>query len=95
MDDNNRHDKPDRKSHMAFTLHENYRQMRKPGNGKGGLAGGKVHHLAVQCQIVNPENIYSSNILQIGHVILRNIYRLGVGDPFNPSIPEGEAGGSL
>ena len=34
---------------------------------------GRAHQMVVQCQIVSPENIYTSNITQTEQGILRNI----------------------
>lgn len=41
---------------------------------RGGLLQRKAHQLAIQCPIVSPENIHTSNTVPTEQVILRNIY---------------------
>lgn len=47
---------------------------RKTGSGKCGLPQGREHHFLVGCQMVSPESIHKSNIMQTGKVLFRNIY---------------------
>ena len=53
---------------------KNYRNYRrKAGRGRGGPPQGRAHQLVIQYQMVNPENIHTSSIIQTAQVISMNI----------------------
>lgn len=48
--------------------------MRKAGSKRGGLLQNRTHQPAVQGQMVSPESINTSNIMEAEQVIFTNIY---------------------
>lgn len=53
---------------------KNYSQLKKSGNYRSSLPDERTYQLIVQNQKFIPRNIYSSNITQAKHIILRDIY---------------------
>ena len=57
------------KAHEASTLHQELQQQRKARRERGGLYQGRAHKPEVQGQMVNFENMYTSNIIQTEQVL--------------------------
>lgn len=62
------------KSHKASSDAKNYRQVKKAERWRNSLPQGKTHLLVTPYQMVSPENIHISNIVQIVQVALGNIH---------------------
>jgi hypothetical protein len=58
---------------IAQSYTKNCRQLSKARRERGGLPQGTVCQLVVKLQIVNPENIHTSNIIWTQQVIFRKI----------------------
>lgn len=56
---------------QAYT--KNYKQLRNAEGGRNSLLQGRAHHLIIQYQMANSENISASNITQMEQVMLSNI----------------------
>ena len=57
------------KVHRLQTYINNYRQLKKTGSGRS-LPQERVHQLVFQHQIISPENIHTSNIVQVSPVFI-------------------------
>lgn len=53
---------------------KNYRQLRKAGSKKGVSSQRRACQLVFNCEMVNLESIYASNIIQTQQVIFENVY---------------------
>lgn len=53
---------------------ENYRPPRKARSWRNSLRQERAHRMAFQYQLIIPENVHTSNSVQIEQAILRNIY---------------------
>lgn len=57
----------------AFSPTKNYRQLRDAESRRNSLTQGRAHALGIQYQMVGPENVHTSNIIQTEQAIFRNM----------------------
>lgn len=56
------------------TKPHSYTKFRFADSKRNSLPQGRAHHLVFQCQIITPDNIHMSNIIQIEAGTFNNVY---------------------
>jgi hypothetical protein len=73
----NKHPKVDKESRLqGITLYKELKVSNNPDSGRSIPPWGRVHMLAVQYQMISPENLHKSNIIQTEKCICMNTYIL-------------------